>query len=101
MIGRLKNIFLILATPVILSACSVFAYQGSLLSKEEIEEMRNKNNYHAKEANAIIDYNLKKKKKRTRLQEKDRKDQQEYLEALNKNMNKAKKVRQPVPVNFY
>lgn len=96
-----KTILYVLGTTFVLSGCSVFSYQGTLLSKEEIQEMQNKNNYHAKEANAIIDYNLKKKKKRKRIQEKDRKDQQEYLEALNKTTNKTKKIKKPVPVNFY
>lgn len=80
--------------------CKQLEYVKNKPNKTAAEQLKDAN-FNAKEADNIIDYNARKKKKRNKMECKQRKADQEYLENLNKSTSKNKMTKQPVPFNFY
>jgi hypothetical protein len=89
---------------LVISSCTKTTYQGSVLKKKEIKQLSESQSFNINQAKMIIRHNEKMKRKREKYADKHRKNEQEYLEALNKTSSKTakiKKVRTPLVVDFY
>lgn len=89
---------LVLISAIAISSCKQMEYVKNRPSKTAAEQLQDAN-FNSKEANKIIDYTSRKKKKRTKMECKQREKDQKYLETLNK--SKPKAAKQTVPFGFY